>query len=105
MSHSLHEVAKVLVQLCGLRQLYIHYLYISLFTCKVEKKLSSTVLQAKIDSWKAHPLKPSFYFYRNQVLPRTLIPLPKFGVRKGPNVSHLPFSLNEPPVPFKLEYF
>ena len=39
------------------------------------------------------------------MLPRTLIPLPKFGVRKGPNVSHLPFSLNEPPVPFKLAYF
>ena len=71
----------------------------------VEKKLSSTVLQAKIDSWKAYPLKPSFYFYRNQVLPRILIPLPKFAVRKGPDVSHLPFSLNEPPVPFKLEYF
>lgn len=54
------------LQLCDSRQVYIHYLYISLLTRKVERR-NGTVPQAKVDSWKAHPLKPSFY--RNGCFP------------------------------------
>lgn len=41
---------------------------------------------------------------RPQVLLGTLKSLPKFAVRKGPEISHLPFHLNESPVTLELEY-
>lgn len=55
---------------------------------------------------KTHPhyRHPSPSASEYHVLPWTLSPLLKLAGRKGPEISHLPFSLNEPPMTLDLVY-